>query len=43
MNILMKILASKITGKVGTAIARVIVKRTKTKIDDEIMKELGLM
>lgn len=40
---LIKILASKLTGKIGTALARVIVRRTKTKIDDEIMVELGLM
>lgn len=43
MEWVVKILASKATGKIGTALARVIVKRTKTKIDDEIMIELGLM
>ena len=47
INLILKFLASKITGKLGTklglALARVIVRRTKTKFDDEIMIELGLM
>jgi|21_taG_2_1085346.scaffolds.fasta_scaffold129383_2 hypothetical protein len=47
MNLILKFLASKITGTLGTklgiALARVIVRRTKTKVDDEIMVELGLM
>lgn len=41
--ILLKVLMHKFTGKLGLALARVFVKRTKTKVDDEIMIDLGLM